>query len=151
MKPCQLTGNLTRSAPDDNDITSDEGDRQDAGAQPLDSPDGLPGTSATSEYRGSTTLAKTSSRLRNEESDYVAMLKNLTDISQSAHELERQRPAIKERAIENNCRYQEAQIRFIEMQTLKLKAEMETDKMNLEIVKIKAVVEVHPNIIVTFV
>ncbi|KAF8919693.1 hypothetical protein BGZ58_004606 [Dissophora ornata] len=117
MKPFQLTDSLTPSAPDGNAIISDEGDGQDAAAQPLDSPDGLSGTTTTSEYRSSTTLAKTSNRLRNEESDYVAMLKNLTDISQSAHELERQRLAFKERVIENNCRYQEAQIRFIEMQT----------------------------------
>ncbi|KAF8941469.1 hypothetical protein BGZ58_008744 [Dissophora ornata] len=140
-KPYQLTDNITRFAPDDNDITSDDGDGWDAEARPLDSPDGLPETSATSEYRSSTTLAKTSNKRKNEESDYVAILKNLTYISECAHELKRQKLAIKERAVENNRWYQEAQIRFIEMQTLKLKAEMETDKMKLEIEKIKALAE----------
>ncbi|KAG0344498.1 hypothetical protein BGZ54_005843, partial [Gamsiella multidivaricata] len=65
-EPYQLTGNLNRPIPDDNDITSDESDGQGTGAGPPDSPNRLPETSAVRGHRSSTTPAKTSNKRGNE-------------------------------------------------------------------------------------
>ncbi|KAG0364257.1 hypothetical protein BGZ54_007697 [Gamsiella multidivaricata] len=127
-EPCQLTGTgiPTREFPNTGDETSEEGDEHDAVVGQLGIIEEQQGTSTTKKQHRSIHPSRTLRKRGTVGTHYVSMRKGLSDVIETKRELKRRKLEMEEKVIESNCRLQDAQIRFMEIQGKKLQAEIQS-------------------------
>ncbi|KAG0368117.1 hypothetical protein BGZ54_002640 [Gamsiella multidivaricata] len=126
-KPCQLTGNLSRGTYDTTGDASEESDEQDAAVEEQDS-------NTLKDRQGSAKPApsKKSNRRGDDHLDYIGALKDISEVATVAHDLKRRKLDMAERSFETSRLSQEAQTHMLEMQMKKMQAEMDNERITIE-------------------